>query len=90
MHPHLVQEKEIACREFVEALHACHADWVKKLTGGCNDIKRELNNCLRKERVDRTNKNREEAKAKKALIAEKMRRWEVNEDSVGQGKAPEK
>lgn len=30
-------------------------DWFKKFTGGCNDTKRELNDCLRKEvRVSQT------------------------------------
>jgi len=63
------------CREFVEALNACHASWFRKLTGGCNDTKRELNSCLKQERIDRTTRNREEAKIRKQAVAENMRKW---------------
>ncbi|CCA73786.1 hypothetical protein PIIN_07740 [Serendipita indica DSM 11827] len=79
MHAHLVDQKELACKEFVEALRACHADWAKKFTGGCNDAKNELNSCLRRERVERTNKHLEESKARKQAIDEKMRKWREEE-----------
>ncbi|KIM23729.1 hypothetical protein M408DRAFT_332216 [Serendipita vermifera MAFF 305830] len=75
MHSHLVQEKEIVCREFIEALNACHANWLKKYTGGCNDEKTRLNSCLRQERMDRTTRHREEAKRKKQVVDENMRKW---------------
>ncbi|TFK90956.1 UPF0287-domain-containing protein [Polyporus arcularius HHB13444] len=58
----------IVCREFIQALEACHADGWSRWTGACNQAKHELNMCLRKERVDRTTKNREEAKAKREKI----------------------
>ncbi|KAI0721539.1 UPF0287-domain-containing protein [Cerioporus squamosus] len=58
----------IVCREFIQALDACHADGWSRWTGACNQAKHDLNMCLRKERVDRTTKNREEAKAKREKI----------------------
>ncbi|KAH7889785.1 hypothetical protein F5I97DRAFT_1847286 [Phlebopus sp. FC_14] len=48
MHPQL-SDKRIACREFMQALDACHANNWKRLTGGCNQEKLALNKCLRKE-----------------------------------------
>ena len=38
----------VVCKEFFQALQACHADNWRKWTGGCNDDKNELNMCLRK------------------------------------------
>lgn len=37
------------CREFIQALDACHANSWARLTGGCNQEKDSLNMCLRKE-----------------------------------------
>ena len=37
------------CREFIQALDACHANNWAKWTGGCNQAKNDLNMCLRKE-----------------------------------------
>lgn len=49
------------------------------MTGGCNVAKRDVNKCLRAERMERTARNREEAKAKR----ERMRGiWrEIDEES---------
>ncbi len=57
------------------ALEVCHARGLLwKSMGMCNNLKRDVNKCLRSERVDRTVKNREEAKEKrqktKAIWAE--------------------
>ena len=38
----------MVCKEFFQALEACHADNWRKWTGGCNNNKNELNMCLRK------------------------------------------
>ena len=38
----------VVCKEFFQALEACHADNWRKWTGGCNSDKNELNMCLRK------------------------------------------
>lgn len=35
-----------ACRDFILALEACHADTWAKFTGGCNNTKIQLNKCL--------------------------------------------
>ncbi|KAH9951363.1 hypothetical protein B0H21DRAFT_685289, partial [Amylocystis lapponica] len=65
------------CKDFIQALEACHSNSWAKWTGGCNQTKMELNMCLRKEasilagspplgqRLDRTAKNRSEAKARR-------------------------
>ncbi|TFK55275.1 hypothetical protein OE88DRAFT_1028583 [Heliocybe sulcata] len=55
-------DKQIACKEFFQALQACHQSSWRKWTGGCNEPKHKLNMCLRKERTDRAAKNRDEAK----------------------------
>ncbi|KAI1790800.1 UPF0287-domain-containing protein [Ganoderma leucocontextum] len=67
MHPQLT-EKKLVCLEFIQALDACHADGWSRWTGACNQAKTNLNLCLRKERVDRTTKNRVEAKAKRGKV----------------------
>jgi len=40
--------RPVVCKEFFQALQACHADNWRKWTGGCNNDKNELNMCLRK------------------------------------------
>ncbi|KAG1754230.1 hypothetical protein EDB19DRAFT_639427 [Suillus lakei] len=64
MHPQL-SDKRIVCREFIQALDACHVDIWARLTGGCNQEKDSLNKCLRKERVERSTHNRTQAKEKR-------------------------
>ncbi|KAH9934908.1 uncharacterized protein B0H18DRAFT_978899 [Fomitopsis serialis] len=61
MHPQLETDKRLVCGDFIQALNACHANTWAKWTGGCNQVKHDLNMCLRKERVNRTTKNREGA-----------------------------
>ncbi|KAH9946309.1 UPF0287-domain-containing protein [Epithele typhae] len=57
------------CLQFIQALEVCHSDggW-QRFFGGCNQAKHELNMCLRKERVDRTTRNREQAKERREKI----------------------
>ena len=51
------------------ALDECHAQgFLHKMLGGCNEAKRDVNKCLRAERLERTAKNREKSKAKKERI----------------------
>jgi len=58
-----IPSRQLACGEFIEALHACHAKgMLYRLSGACNDEKYALSMCLRKERLERTERNREEAK----------------------------
>lgn len=48
------------CTEIMNALDECHArGFLYKATGGCNDIKREVNKCLSGERTKKSVKNRE-------------------------------
>lgn len=50
-------------------LDECHArGFMYKLFGGCNEAKREVNACLRAERLERQAKNREAAKKERARI----------------------
>jgi len=46
--PPSLTPKLVVCKEFFQALEACHADNWRKWTGGCNNDKTELNMCLRK------------------------------------------
>ena len=48
------------------ALEECHArGFLWKAMGMCSDTKRQVNKCLRAERLERTAENRERAKEKK-------------------------
>jgi Cytochrome c oxidase biogenesis protein Cmc1 like len=50
--PHIVllAKLKTVCKEFIAALEECHAEWWgARFTGACNQVKRELNLCLRKE-----------------------------------------
>ncbi|KAF2159319.1 hypothetical protein M409DRAFT_37955, partial [Zasmidium cellare ATCC 36951] len=54
------------CEEIMTALEECHAKgFMWKAIGMCSDTKREVNRCLRAERLERTAQNREEAKKKR-------------------------
>lgn len=53
----------------MQILDECHArGFLHKVIGGCNKAKREVNKCLRAERLERTARNREEAKRKKEAV----------------------
>ena len=59
----------------MNALEECHArGFMWKCMGMCSDLKTEVNKCLRSQRLERTEKNREDARAKrqkmKAMWAE--------------------
>ncbi len=50
----------------MQALDECHArGFLHRVFGGCNDAKLAVNVCLRAERLERTRKNREEARIKR-------------------------
>ncbi|WVQ74944.1 hypothetical protein IAR50_004552 [Cryptococcus sp. DSM 104548] len=60
-------EKQLVCAEFIKALEDCHArGLLAKVTGQCNKPKLVLNECLREERIERTTRNRDEAKERNA------------------------
>ncbi|KAF9066894.1 hypothetical protein BDP27DRAFT_1226859, partial [Rhodocollybia butyracea] len=54
------------CKDFIQALEDCHLSTFARLTGGCNKYKDAMNVCLHKESVDRSARNRENAKERKA------------------------
>ncbi|KAI0029646.1 hypothetical protein K488DRAFT_88538 [Vararia minispora EC-137] len=64
MHPQ-ASEKRLACKEFFEALEACHENGLRKYWGGCNQYKWDLNRCLHGESTKRAAQNRVEAKARR-------------------------
>ncbi|EJU00805.1 UPF0287-domain-containing protein [Dacryopinax primogenitus] len=68
MHPHLATpERQLVCGDFIQALERCHASgWWFRYTGGCNEEKDALRMCLRQERIDRTQKNLENARLRRA------------------------
>ncbi|OCH95651.1 UPF0287-domain-containing protein [Obba rivulosa] len=68
MHPQLTSDKRIACKDLIEALEACHAQGWSRFTGACNQTKHDLNMCLRKERIERTARNREGAKVRRQKV----------------------
>ncbi|KAI1408836.1 UPF0287-domain-containing protein [Hypoxylon sp. FL1857] len=69
MHPHLHTKDNIACEEVMTALEECHArGFLWKSMGMCNDAKDKVTLCLRAERLKRSAKNREAAKAKREKI----------------------
>ena len=51
------------------ALEECHArGFLHKVLGNCTNAKREVNKCLRAERLERAARNRKEAKEKRKKI----------------------
>lgn len=53
----------------MSALEECHArGFLWKSLGMCSGLKTEVNKCLRAERLERTARNREEAKVKNQKI----------------------
>ncbi|GAA6016858.1 hypothetical protein JCM10207_003275 [Rhodosporidiobolus poonsookiae] len=80
MHPPLADHQQTQCLAVIEALQQCHNQhpWLK-FAGQCNDAKLALNQCLRQERIDRTTKNREAAKAKRDEIQKKWK--EIEQES---------
>ncbi|KAI9879967.1 MAG: hypothetical protein M1830_006275 [Pleopsidium flavum] len=60
-------------------LDECHArGFLYKAIGGCNRAKRDVNMCLRAERLERTKRNRERAKVERERVVEKWREIDAN------------
>lgn len=70
----------LGCEEVMAALDECHAQgFLHKMTGGCNSVKRDVNKCLRAERLERTAQNREKSREKREKI---QKIWkEIDEES---------
>ncbi|KAG5942740.1 hypothetical protein E4U53_007175 [Claviceps sorghi] len=74
MHPHLHTKNALACEEIIAALEDCHnRGFMHKATGGCNDIKEKVNQCLRVERSKLQAENRHAARAKRDRIKEEQK-----------------
>ena len=62
------------------ALDECHArGFLWKSMGMCSDLKRQVNRCLRAERVARQARNREEARVRRERWRKAEREWEADE-----------
>ncbi|PLW22614.1 hypothetical protein PCASD_12212 [Puccinia coronata f. sp. avenae] len=77
MHPHLTGTKLEACGPIISALNECHNRglWAY-YTGGCNDIRRELDKCLHAERMSRSSAHVKEARQNREKLEQK---WKANE-----------
>ena len=63
----------------MQILDECHArGFLFKAIGGCNEAKRDVNMCLRAERLARTAANRETAKKEREKIKEVWREIDAN------------
>ncbi|EMR61689.1 hypothetical protein MGN70_009826 [Eutypa lata] len=79
MHPHLHTKDNIACEEVMTALEECHArGFLWKSLGMCNNAKDQVTLCLRAERLKRTARNREAAKAKRDKIVKAWSEIDAN------------
>ncbi|KAI5287968.1 hypothetical protein KEM54_005582 [Ascosphaera aggregata] len=71
MHSHLHTPYNINCEEIMTALEECHArGFMHKALGGCNEVKREVNRCLGRERAARIQKNNEAGLQKRKQVEE--------------------
>ncbi|OAQ72162.1 cytochrome c oxidase biogenesis protein cmc1 like domain-containing protein [Pochonia chlamydosporia 170] len=74
MHPHLHTKNALACEEIIAALEECHnRGFMHKATGGCNDVKDKVNQCLRLERGKLQAENRAAARTKRDRIKEEQK-----------------
>ncbi|KAI9784161.1 MAG: hypothetical protein M1839_002666 [Geoglossum umbratile] len=79
MHPHLHTKDNKRCEELMAILDECHArGFLYKAVGMCNGAKRDVNLCLRAERLERTKKNREAAKVQREKIKAKWAEIDAN------------
>ncbi|GAA6038324.1 hypothetical protein JCM8097_003944 [Rhodosporidiobolus ruineniae] len=74
MHPPLADHQQAQCQAVIDALKACHDahPWAK-FGGVCNSQKHALNQCLRGERMERTEKNRDAAREKRKAVEAKWK-----------------
>ena len=69
----------VGCEEVMKILEECHAiGFMHKVLGNCTKAKKDVNMCLRAARLERTAKNREQAKEKRAKYEEKWKEIDVN------------
>ncbi|KAG5983714.1 hypothetical protein E4U55_007395 [Claviceps digitariae] len=74
MHPHLHNQNALPCEEIIAALEECHSKgFMHKATGGCNDVKEQVNKCLRDERAKTQRKNLQAARAKRDKLKKEQK-----------------
>ncbi|KAG7580072.1 hypothetical protein FFLO_00043 [Filobasidium floriforme] len=72
--------REASCLKEIQAINECHArGFLARLKGDCNAAREALNLCLRKERLDRTARNSENAKLRNE---KKKQAWESLDKEV--------
>ncbi|KAJ1909574.1 hypothetical protein IWQ60_011100 [Tieghemiomyces parasiticus] len=77
MHPQLSEHRAPQCAELIRKLQQCHNEniWTKYF-GECNEAKVKLTECLRAERVERTQKNLQEAREKRAKLEQAWKEFD--------------
>lgn len=93
MHPPL-DRPHPDCQDVIDALKSCHLDSWKKYTGGCNAIKRALDNCfkLEKERLlkDLTKDLPNERKEAEDIVKQAFGRQETFQEFLARDKEYQK
>lgn len=75
MHPPLTLDKHPLCRDEVIALTTCHESGpLKRFFGACNDEKWALDACLRAQKLHKSRKNQELARASKERLRQRLER----------------
>ncbi|KAJ1653303.1 hypothetical protein IWQ61_006552 [Dispira simplex] len=80
MHPQLSEHKTPQCADLIQALHTCHREkTISKFFGTCNGVKNRLTLCLRADRKDRTKRNLEIARQKRADLEKRWKEFDEGE-----------
>lgn len=70
----------------MSALEECHSrSFISKVFGGCNDLKRQVNECLAAERAKKSKKNRETGQEKRARIEAVWKKMDEGDYSALEG-----
>jgi COX assembly protein 2 len=73
MHPPLTLENHPICRDVVIAFKRCHRDNpLGKFIGACNEEKWALDRCLREQKLWKSKRNLEKARASKERLRKKL------------------
>ena len=83
MHPPLTLDNHPICRERVLALKRCHGEYVLgKFIGACNEEKWALDACLKEQKLWKSRKNQELARASKERLRKRLEREKENKLSL--------
>ncbi|CAG8459444.1 2525_t:CDS:2 [Diversispora eburnea] len=79
MHPNLAYHEHPKCIDVILRLEECHrSGFINRFFGGCNDIKRELNECLTIEHQIKRRKNAEAAGERRRKVEKLWKELEEN------------